>query len=127
MGMEDLSKRRAAATASDVNDGTDSTFAITPDALAGSVFGTRVAGLVLFQSSAAVSTGDGEVAIPITAELNGMNIINVTAIVHTKGITATTDVQVRRRRAGSDVDVLSTKVTIGDEFFAADGVINTSL
>ena len=33
---------------------------------------------------------------------------------------------VRRRRAGADVDMLSTKVTIGDEYFASDGVINAS-
>jgi len=36
----------------------------------------------------------------------------------------TTDIQIRRRRAGSDIDMLSTKLTIGDEFFASDEVVN---
>jgi hypothetical protein len=126
MGLEVLISREVRATSAEINTGTDPNKVITPDALAGSIFGTRVTGLAPFQSGTAVATGDGTVAIPITAELNGMNIINVTAIVHDKGITGTTDIQVRRRRAGSDVDVLSTKVTIGDEYFAADGVVNTS-
>jgi len=56
--------------------------------------------------------------------MNGKDLTVALAAVHTKGITGTTDVQLRRRRAGSDVDMLSTKITIGDEWFAADGVIN---
>ena len=46
------------------------------------------------------------------------------ASVHDKGITGTTDIQIRRRRAGSDIDVLSTKITIGDEYYAQDGIID---
>ena len=58
--------------------------------------------------------------------MNGFNLIDVVASVHTKGVTGTTDVQVRRRRAGSDVDMLTVKVTIGDEYFATDETVNTS-
>ena len=46
--------------------------------------------------------------------------------IYTKGVTDTTDVQIRRSRAGTDADVLSTKITIGDEWSAADGAINAS-
>jgi hypothetical protein len=114
------------ATTAEVNTGTDTGRTITPDALAGSNLGTARGGLVLVASDTAVATGDGTEGIPAAASMNGMDIINVVCTVHDKGITGTTDIQLRRRRAGSDVDVLSTKVTIGDEFFAQDGVINTS-
>jgi hypothetical protein len=80
----------------------------------------------LVASDTAVTTGDGVQGIPIPASMNGMNLTSALAAVHDKGITGTTDIQIRRRRAGSDVDMLSTKITIGDEFFASDGVINTS-
>jgi hypothetical protein len=83
-------------------------------------------GLVIFQSDQSVTVGDGKEGIPITSKLAGKDIVDVIAVVHTKGVTGTTDIQIRRRRAGSDVDVLSTKVTIGDEWYANDGVVNTS-
>ncbi|GAI33871.1 unnamed protein product [marine sediment metagenome] len=51
-------------------------------------------------------------------------MVDVIASVHTKGVTNTTDVQIRRRRAGVDADMLSTKITIGDEYFASDEVID---
>lgn len=114
------------AVASDLNTGTSTAKVNTPDALAGSVFGEKTLVVAPFASSEAVTTGDGEIGLPITATLNGMDIVNVTAFVYDKGITGTTDVQIRRRRAGSNADVLSTKITIGDEFFATDEVINTS-
>lgn len=79
---------------------------------------------VLFESDTSVATGNGKVAFTIPADLNGLNLSDVIASVHTKGITGTTDVQIRRRRAGSDVDMLSTKITIGDEFYATDEVID---
>ena len=82
--------------------------------------------LSVFPGSAAVTVGDGAVGVPIPAFLNGWNITAVLCTVEDKGVTGTTDVQVRRWRAGSAADVLSTKVTIGDEWFAADGVINAS-
>ncbi|MHA2067891.1 MAG: hypothetical protein ACXABY_26300 [Candidatus Thorarchaeota archaeon] len=126
MGLTIEKSVETKATTSEVDSGTDTQKPITSEALASSIHGTRVVSIAPFQSDTAVATGDGLTAIPITAELNGMNIIDATAVVHDKGVTGTTDIQIRRRRAGSDVDVLSTKITIGDEFFAADGVVNTS-
>lgn len=114
------------AIASEVNTGTSTTLAVTPDALAGSNLGTKHVGMVLFESDTDVAVGDGTAPITIPAEMNGMNLVNVIASVHTKGVTGTTDVQLRRRRAGSDVDMLSTKITIGDEYYATDETINTS-
>lgn len=79
-----------------------------------------------FGSGSAVTTGNGTIGIAVPATLNGTNISAAVATVHDKGVTGTTDIQIRRRRAGADVDVLSTVITIGDDFFAADGVIDAS-
>lgn len=87
---------------------------------------TRTITLEAFAPTAAVTTGDGKVAFVVPAELNGKDITAVICGVYDKGITGTTDVVIRRRRAGVDADVLSTAVTIGDEWFAADGVIDTA-
>ena len=86
----------------------------------------RSVSLAPVASDTAVATGNGTVGILIPAEFNGWSIVNAIAGVHTKGVTGATDVQIRRRRAGSDADVLSTKITIGDEWYASDEVINTS-
>ena len=113
-------------SASDINTGTDTTKSVDSDSLAGSNIGRKMFGWTHTVSASVVTTGDGTNGIAIPIELNGWNIIDVLCSVHDKGITGATDVQIRRRRAGSDVDVLSTKVTIGNEFFARDGVINAS-
>lgn len=114
------------ATQTETSTGTDTTRAVTPSGLANSVYGTKSYSIALLESDTSVATGDGKVAFTVPSNMNGLDISNVIVSVHTKGVTGTTDVQVRRRRAGADVDVLSTKVTVGDEFFAQDGVINTA-
>jgi hypothetical protein len=81
--------------------------------------------LAAYESSESVAVADGAIAFTIPAILNGLNLTAAIASVHTKGVTGTTDVQIRRRRAGTDVDMLSTKITIGDEYHASDGVIDT--
>jgi len=86
----------------------------------------RSVAITVTPSDAVVEVADGLYGILIPAEFNGWEIVDVVAGVHTKGVTGATEVQVRRRRAGSDVDVLSTLVTIGDEWYVSDGVINLS-
>lgn len=78
----------------------------------------------VFESDINVVIGNGKIPFTVPADMNGMNLTDVVASVHTKGITNTTDIQIRRRRAGVDVDMLSTKITIGDEYFATDEGIN---
>jgi len=81
----------------------------------------------VFASDVSVATGDGTYFITIPAELNGWNLVDVTAAVDTAGSANTTDIQVRRTRSSTDADMLSTKVTISaSAYYAADGVINTS-
>lgn len=80
----------------------------------------------VFDSDVAVSTGDGVAAYTVPASLNGMDLIDAVCSVYSQGVTGTTDVQVRRRRAGSDVDMLTVLITIAAEFFATDETIDTS-
>jgi len=82
--------------------------------------------LVPFQSDQTVLVGLFPINVLASATLNGKNVTAAIAGVgDAKGVTGTTSVQIVRRRAGSDVDVLSTPITIGDEWFASDGVIDT--
>ena len=99
----------------------DGTYSIQDSAI-----GTKSIGWAPFEADAACEAGDGVVAFPIPASMNGMNLINVVATVTDKGVTGTMDVQIRRQRGAAEVDMLSTKVTVGDEYFAQDGVVNTS-
>jgi len=75
-----------------------------------------------------VKIREGTIAFTVPALLNGYLLSAVLASVHTQGAgSGVTSLQVRRRRAGTDVDMLGTKISISfDEYFAADGVVNTS-
>ena len=59
-----------------------------------------------------MSLGDGQAAFLCPAAVNGMNLVSVLMVVATAGTTGVTTVQVRRRRAGANADMLSTRVTI---------------
>jgi hypothetical protein len=63
-------------------------------------------------ASEAVATGNGIAYIPVPAALNGMNIVSVQADVMTAGTASSMLVQIARLRAGTPVDVLSTRMTI---------------
>lgn len=115
----------AEASIAEINNGTANRY-MAPDKYVDSIFGRPEASIPIFASDASVATGDGALMIGVGSKLHGMEWKNFLAIVSTKGITGTTDIQIRRRRAGVEVDVLSTKITIGDEFYAEDGVINAS-
>jgi len=82
--------------------------------------------IVSFDRATAVATGDGTFAFTVPAQLDGMNLVDVVCSVNDKGVTGATDIQIRRRRAGSNADMLTTKITIGDEFFATDEGVNAS-
>jgi len=78
----------------------------------------------VFKADVDVAIGLCKVFFTIPASMNGMNLTDVLASVYTKGIGALTNVYVGRRRSGSNDYMLSTPVTIGDEWFARDGVID---
>ena len=77
------------------------------------------------------STGDGKTGFEVPSELDGFDLVAVRASVDTAGTTGTSDVQIRRVRSGSPVDMLSTKLTIDStetstSTAATAAVINTS-
>jgi len=100
------------ANAAAINTGTDATLAVTPDALAGSNFGTQVVQLLVFEDALNVATGDGagDIFFRVPSTLNGMNLVAVAAQVQTAGTTGTTDIQIRN--VTQSADMLTTKITI---------------
>lgn len=125
-----------AGAASDINTGTDTTKALTADALAGSVMGSRTVVCLVTDFATNTATGDGKFYFTVPEELNGMDLIAAHAQVITAGTTGTTDIQLARQRPSSasaftTVDMLSTKLTIdsaelGSQNAATAAVINTS-
>lgn len=102
-----------AANASDLNTGTDTAKFATADAIAGSNFGMKTIEVLLSDpAGSAVTTGDGKAFIRITSDLNGMNLVGCGAVLDTAGTGGGYLMQLRRKRAGSDVDMLSTRISI---------------
>lgn len=81
--------------------------------------------LQAYDQSTAVAVADQLVGFTVPASLNGYNLTAAIASVTDKGVTGTTTVMVEKFTGGVGADMLSTGITLGDEFFAADGVIDT--
>jgi hypothetical protein len=79
--------------------------------------GNKIVSVAVFGSDESVATGDGTIAISIPFELNGFKLVRATGVVHTQGVTGYTEIQIRRRRGGSDADMLTTLITIGEEYY----------
>ena len=107
-----VSGRVELATTAETNTGSDAARAVTPDGLAGSIFGTAIVQIEVFAPTADVTTGDGAAYFHTPADLAGMDLIGASALVITAGTTGTTDVQIARVRSGTPADMLSTKITI---------------
>jgi hypothetical protein len=108
------------ATVAEINTGTDAGRIVAPDQLAGSNFGTRIVELPVLDWATDASTGDGKYYFTVPAELNGMNLVGVTAHVITVGTTNTINVDLARcatvatgsTGSGTVADMLSTNLTI---------------
>ena len=100
------------ATGAETTTGTDAGRAVSPDGLAGSDYGKRVIGILVFDDATDTATGDGagDVFVRIPAVMNGWNLVAVAAQVQTAGTTNTTDVQVHNVTQAADM--LSTVMTI---------------
>ena len=117
------------AIASEVNTGTDTGIAVTPDALAGSNLGTRSLQVTAFDYETDVAVGDGAAYVTVPSSYAGMNLVAVHARVITAGTTGTTDIQIHN--LSQTADMLSTKITIdstetGSDTAATAAVIDTS-
>lgn len=86
----------------------------------------RIGSLVLFGSGTSITTGDGVAAVPIPAEMSGMQLTDVMANVYTVGSGATMTLQVRRSRGGVDVDMLSSALSMGLVYYVNNPVVNPS-
>lgn len=114
------------ATVAELNAAASTVLSVTPDVLAGSEFGLRMVSKEIFDDETAVAVGNGvNPVLVMPSQLTDWLLLDVMARVFTKGITGSCDVQVRRRREAVDADMLSTKITIGDEYYASDGVVDT--
>lgn len=100
------------ATSTEINTGTDTAKAMSPDQYAASDRGKRVVGLMVFSDADDVATGDGagDIFFRIPAVLNGMDLVDIEVAVQTAGTTGTTDVQIHN--VTQTADMLSTKATI---------------
>lgn len=61
---------------------------------------------------AAITTGDGKAYYRVPAEINGYNLVDVDMSVDTASSSGIPTFQLRRKRAGADVDMLSTSITV---------------
>lgn len=98
------------ATAAETTTGTDEARVVTPDGLAGSVYGKRVIEVKVFDDATALATGDGKVIICIPSELNGYNLVDCDAFVTTVSSSGAPDIMVRN--VTDSHDMLSTSITI---------------
>jgi len=81
--------------------------------------------LVVTDSDTDVEVADGVIPFTVPPALAGMKMDDDSiASVHTKGVTGQMDIQIRRRREGADVDVLSSPITMGDAYTASNGTVN---
>ncbi|KKN66900.1 hypothetical protein LCGC14_0466750 [marine sediment metagenome] len=128
--------------ASEVNTGTSTILAVTPDALAGSEFGQVEVQMVLFDFTNTVTAGDGAFYfhIPTGSKLIGMNLIDVVGAVITVSSSGAITVDVARCApvatgnpcSGTVADALSTNLTIDQDedssnTAATPSVVDTSL
>lgn len=98
------------ALAAEVNTGTDTARAITPDALAGSIHGEKIMYIKVFDHDTAVATGDGKAHYFIPDALGGMNLVDADAAVATASTSGTPTVQIYN--VTQTADMLSTVITI---------------
>lgn len=68
--------------------------------------------ILAFRNNEPVLTGVVQVGVPVPASLNGLNISAVICTVYDPGVGGTMTIQLKRRRAGSNVDILSSPLTL---------------
>lgn len=91
------------AIASEVDTGTDTGRAISPDALAGSNLGEKIVQMVVFDFTTNVATGDGKFYFVTPSSLNGMDLVECHARVITAGTTNSTTVQIHNLTQTADM------------------------
>lgn len=98
------------ATASEINTGTETAKSNTPDALAGSVFGTKNVVVKAVADDTDLAVADGVTHFTIPIEMNGMNLVSVGAHIYTVSSAGLPTFQIHNLT--DTADMLSTRVTI---------------
>ncbi len=110
-GADTIDINVPAASAGTTSTGTSTTEAVTPDGLAGSIFGTKtVTILVSDPAGSAITVGDGAAYWRVPSTLNGMNLVAVAAALTTVSSSGIPTVQIYNLT--QTADMLTTKLTI---------------
>lgn len=92
--------------------------------------GRRAVSLYLTPVDGGLGVGDGKAFWRVPALVNGWNVVAASAAVLTASSSGPVTIQVRRKRGGASVDVLSTPITVdqgeNDSSTAAPAVVNGS-
>ena len=112
------------AEASEVNTGTSTSLAITPDALAGSNAFTKTVQQVCVDFATELAVADGVGYIVIPAECNGMNLISARADVITAGTTNASTFDIYN--VTDSTSMLSSAISIASAATSGTGTVDTA-
>lgn len=99
------------ATTAETSTGTDTGRVVTPDGLAGSVFGERIVEILVTDPNGDVVTvGDGKAYFRVPSSMGGMDLVEVAAHVTTASTSGTPTIQIRNET--QTADMLSTRITL---------------
>lgn len=109
------------ADGNETNTGTSATLAVTPDALAGSIHGSKIMYIKCLAFDTAVAVADELAYITIPLELNGMNLVLAHACVYTKSSSGLPEITLERSvdQGSNWTDMLSTSITIDENEFSS--------
>ena len=98
---------------SEINTGTSTALAVSPDGLAGSIFGENIMYIKVIANDTDLATGDGKAYITIPDAINGMNLVDADIAVYTVSSSGLPTVQLNNLDyGGGAADMLSTRMTI---------------
>jgi hypothetical protein len=109
----DLSGSVELATIAETTSGSDTTRAVTPDGLAGSNYGKRVACIKVISETTTLTTGSPMAIMTVPVEINGWNLVTAHASVYTVATSGSTTVMIRNVTSGSDMLTVGIKVPQG--------------
>lgn len=124
-----LAGKAELATTAETTTGTDTGRVVTPDGLAGSIYGRKTVVIKVLAEDTALATGNGKAYFTVPVDLNGMNLVDADIAVYTVSSSGTPTVQIHNLT--DTTDMLSTAITVDTSEFnsytaATPPVINTA-
>jgi len=105
------------ATTAEIDTGTDTGRAMTPDAFNGSIHGLKRVILKITDDSTALTTGDGKLIITAPPEWNGMNVVDFDICISTASSSGLPSVAFYN--VTDSCDILSTNATIDESEYSS--------